>query len=571
MNLRARRCSLGPKALPRPGPNGLAGSGLKALLQTGLEGFRGSGLKALLQLGIKALLLVAVVGQAADPEQTLRRSGIGDVSTLDPHLWIDGWEGNIVQDLFQGLTELDGAVNVVPGIAESWNVGADGRTYEFVLRKDARWSDGVPITSADVVYSFQRIMDPATASPMASLLFLIENAREVNTGQTAVEDLGVRALDEHRVEVTLVEPAPYFTELIVHRGKLAPRHVIEKHGRGWARPGTMVTNGAYLLDEWVPQGHVRLVKNPTFHDADQVRLEVMYHIPMEDLATGLKQYRADEIDILTVIPPSRLDWARENLPDEVRFNPILGLDYYVFNTEKAPFNDERIRLALSMAVNREVITERITRGGEIPAYGIVPPGVLNYPESAEPTFKRQPHPERVQQARRLLAEAGFGPGNPLEFTLRYNTNEQHKRVAVAAVAMWKPLGVRVSLLNSEQRVLVADIRSGDFEVARASWFAEVRDPMTYLELLHSQSGPINRSRYSNAEYDQLVDSARRSTDLAQRAALMLQAEQMALEAQAILPINFYVGKRLVKPYVEGWTDNPRGIHLARYLSVVPSR
>ena len=207
---------------------------------------------------------------------------------------------------------------------------------------------------------------------------------------------------------------------------------------------------------------------------------------MEDLATGFKQYRANEIDILTVIPPSRLDWARQNLPNEVRFNAILGLDYYVFNTSKPPFNDQRVRQALSMALNREVITEKITRGGEIPAYGIVPPGVLNYPKHAQPAFKKRAYPERLRLARELLSEAGFGPGNPLEFTLRYNTNEQHKRTAVAAVAMWKPLAVKVSLLNSEQRVLVADIRAGEFDVARASWFAEVRDPMTYLELFHSE-------------------------------------------------------------------------------------
>jgi len=504
---------------------------------------------------------------AADPEQTLRRSGIGDPATLDPHRWVDGWEGNIVSDLFQGLTSLDAAVNVVPGVAESWEVSEDGRTYTFQLRKDAVWSDGRPITSADVVFSFRRILDPTTASPAAALLYLIKNSRSVNTGELPVDALGIIAISERVVAIELTEPAPYFPELIVHRGKLAPQHAIEKYGNQWARPGNMVSNGAFLLDEWIPQTHVRLVRNPRFHSADEVRLEVMYHAPAEDLSTGLRQYRADEIDILTVIPPGRLPWAKENLPEELHLVPILGLDYYVFNVNKPPFDDVRVRRALSMALNRELITQRITGAGEQPAYGLVPPGVFDYPNPGRADFADLPSSERARQAKALLAAAGYGPDNPLEFTLRYNTNEQHKRVAVAASSMWKQFGVKVNLLNNEMKVLVADIRAGDFELARASWFAEVRDAMTYLELLHSTSGPINQSGYNNKAFDDLVDAARMTPDIVARAELMRQAEQIAVDELPIMPINFYMARRLIKPRVKGWVDNNRGIHLARYLYV----
>lgn len=512
-----------------------------------------------------ALALVCFGATAADPEQTVRRSGIGDASTLDPHRWVDGWEGNIVMDLFQGLTTLDAEANVVPGVASGWEVSQDGLTYTFRLRKDARWSDGVSVTADDVVFSFRRILDPITASPAAALLYLIKNGQAVNTGAMPINALGVTAIDAATVAIELTEPAPYFPELIVHRGLLAPRHVIERHGDRWARPETMVSNGAFVLDDWIPQVHVRLLRNPAFHSAEQVRLEVMYHMPSEDLSTGLKQYRAGEIDILGVIPPGRLQWVKDNLPVDLHLTSILGLDYYVFNVSKPPFDDARVRRALSMALNREVITQRITGAGEQPAYGLVPPGVFNYPRPARATFADMPHNERVKQARALLAEAGFGPGNPLEFTLRYNTNEQHKRVAVAASAMWKQLGVKVSLLNNEMKVLVADIRAGDFQLARASWFAEVRDAMTYLDLLHSTSGPINQSGYDNEAFDALVDKARGSADLTARAELMRQAEQMAVDAQPIMPLNFYMARNLVRPRIKGWVDNNRGIHLARYL------
>ncbi len=408
-------------------------------------------------------------------------------------------------------------------------------------------------------------MDPTTASPSAALLYDIQGAQAVNTGQAPVETLAVRALDPRRVQIELKAPTPYFPELIVHRGLPAPRHAIEKHGRNWAKPGTLVSNGAYLLDEWVPQVHVRLTRNPRFFAADTVKLAAIYHMPAEDLDTGFRQYRAGEIDILTVIPPNRLDWARENLAAELHLTPIIGLDYYVFNVNRAPFDDVRVRRALSMAMNREVITQRITKGGEPPAYSLMPPDILNYPDGPTVDFAAWDHGQRVKRARELLAEAGFGPGQPLKFTLRYNTNEQHKRVAVAASAMWKQLGVEVALENSEAKVLVADIRAGDFQVARASWFGEVRDAMTYLELLHSDSGPINRSGFSDPKFDRLVDQARQTPDVAERARLMRAAEQIGLDQQPIMPINFYVSKRLIKPHVGGWVDNARGIHLARYL------
>ncbi len=522
------------------------------------------------QLGVVALVtvLLSTLAWPAFGERVLRRAGTGEPSTLDPHLWLDGWEGNIVQELFQGLTALDAAANVVPGAAESWTLSDDGKTYVFTLREGLTWSDGVPLTAEDFVYSFRRIVDPATASPMALYLFDIVHARAINAGTAPVEELAVRALDPLRVEITLERPVPYFPELIVHRGKPVPKHVVEKLGRQWTRPGNMVSNDAFRLESWTVQGPVKLVKNERFYDAENVDLDVMIHIPIEDLRSGLSRFRAGELDILPTFAPGELEWVKKNLSEQLHLVPVLGLHYYAFNTQKPPFNDARVRRALSMAMDRRILTERVLKGGEAPAFSLVPEGVRNYPDRAELSFKDDAMSARIGEAKSLLQQAGFGPGKPLKLQLRYTNSETHRQVAVATAAMWKRIGVRSELLNSEQRVLISKIRTGDFEVAQTRWYAEVRDPMTFVELLYSPAGPaINVSRYQNPDLDALIDRAKNTVDVGARAELILQAEQLALRDQGIAPIYFYMGKRLIQPWVKGWVDNPRGIHLARWLGV----
>lgn len=519
---------------------------------------------------IRALILVTVA-LSANAEVSIKRAGTGDPSTLDPHLWLDGWEGNIVQELFQGLTALDAAANVIPGAAESWTLSDDGKTYDFLLREGLTWSDGAPLEAADFVYSFQRIVDPETASPMALYLFDIDNAEAVNRGAMPLEALGVEAVDKRTVRIRLQRPVPYFPELIVHRGKPVPKHVVEKYGREWTRPGNMVSNDAFVLDSWTVQGPVKLVKNDRFFDADNVKLDAVYHIPIEDLRSGLNRFRAGELDILPTFAPGELEWVRKNLGDALHLVPVLGLHYYVFNTQLKPFDDARVRVALSLATDRRILTEKVLRGGEAPAFSLVPAGVENYPKHANLEFKDTPTGQRLQRAKSLLAEAGYSSSNPLELEIRYTNSETHRQVAVATAAMWKRIGVRARLLNSEQRVLLSKIRAGDFQVAQTRWYAEVRDPMTFIELLYSPSGPgINLSRYQDEQLDALVERARATVALDERAELIRQAETIALRDQAILPLYFYMGKRLVQPWVTGWVDNERGIHLARWLGVDPS-
>jgi oligopeptide transport system substrate-binding protein len=521
--------------------------------------------------GVMVLLLLATCGPGQAAERIVHRGSIGDPATLDPHKFVDPWESTVVMDLFIGLTSLTRDAKVVPGLAAGWDLSEDGREYTFHLRPDLEWSDGEPLDASDFVFSFRRILDPATASPFAYRLAIIANAVKVISGELAPDQLGVSAPDAATVVIRLEEPAPWFPEILIHRGLPAPRHAIEKFGDAWIRPGRMVSNGAFKLSEWVPNSHVRLDRNPGFHDAENVRLDAIYHHPATDLATALRQFRAGELDVIVTFPADQLDWVRENLPDSLRLVPGLGMHHYVVNTTRPPFDDVRVRLALAAAIDRNILTEKVLGAGEVAAVGLVPPGVTNYPERASAEFAAWSRPERIEYARTQLAAAGFSAASPLEVRLSYDTSDLNRRVAVAVAAMWKQIGVRVQLENMEAKVLIANVRNGDFDVSRYLWLAETSDPLSFLERLHSQAGPLNQSGYSDAAFDELLDDARATVDTLERAALLKTAEARALSAMPVIPLHYHAGRRLVAPHVKGWGDNARGISLARDLWIDEER
>ena len=498
----------------------------------------------------------------------LYRGNIGEPDSLDPHMTTSGYATNIIFEMFIGLTTLDTKARVVPGAAESWIVSEDGLTYVFTMRDGMLWSDGTPVTTHDYEYAFKRILNPETASRAAPMLYMIRNGRPINGGQMPVDDLGVTALDDRTLEIRLEAPTPFFLELIVHRGFPAPRWAIEEHGREWTRAENIVVNGAFKLKEWVPQTSVTVVRNPLFFDAENVALDEVVYYPTEDLTAAFNRYRAGDLDMLISFPPSQFDWIKENLPDDLRMTQNLGLEYITFNTTKAPFDDPRVRLALSMAIDRETITDRVMRGGEVPGYSLIPEGSRAGYQPAFAFYKDMSPAERVARAKDLLAEAGFGPDNPLSFSFRYNTQEVLRRVAAAVSLMWqRNLGAEVSLLNSDLNVLNADLRNGDYEVARYQWFGEHADPSTFLYLLESDAIGDNHSKYKNAEYDALMREMYATADIGTRMKLMHDAERIVMDEAPIVPLNYYVSKRLVKPYVSGIGDNVRGINLGRYISV----
>lgn len=514
--------------------------------------------------------LVFALGHATSAvaaEQVLRRSSTGEPQTLDPQLWLYGQDGNLAQDMFQGLTTVDAAARTIPGVAARWSVSADGKRYEFRLRDGLQWSDGRALDSADFLYSLRRQFDPRTASPSAALLYVIRNARAVNTGKAPVESLGVFAPDPRTVVIELEHPAPYLVDLLVHRAFPVPRHVIARHGRAWTRPEHFVSNGPFTLGEWKPGQHVRLVRNPRFHDAANVRLDAVMHIPIEDPRTALLRYRAGDLDVAVSLPSDMLETLKRDFGPQLRLVRQIGLEYLAFNTTRPPFDDVRVRRALSMALDRDTLTTRILRAGEPAAYCLVPPGVHGYPRGGCADFQSLGQARRMAEARRLLAAAGYGPDRPLTLRFRHPNSDTHRRLALAVSAMWQVLGVRSTLLGADLKAHQAALQQGDFDVARGAWYAEDTDPVSFLRLLDSRAGSMNLSRHADAQYDALLDRSDRIVDPAARAEALRAAEARAMTQQPLAPLYVYVSRRLVSPRVDGWVDNPRGVHVNRWLAV----
>ena len=516
-----------------------------------------------------AATLLAGVALPAQSQSVLRIANMGEPETLDPHHASGVWENRIIGDMFVGLTTEAADASVMPGAAERWDVSEDGITYTFTIR-DHLWSDGTPVTAGDFEFSLRRILAPETAAKYASILYPIKNAQALNGGDmTGMENLGVRAIDAKTLEITLESPTPYFVSQLTHYTAWpVPKHVVEALGNDWVKPGNMVSNGPFTLAEWTPNSQIRVVKNANFYDAANVALDEVIYYPGEDRAAAQQRFRAGEVDIATDFASDQIDWLRENLAAETRIAPYLGIYYYPFNAAKPPFDDARVRVALSMVVDRAAITDKVLRTGEVPAYSFVPPGTDNYGGGPSyVTWKDTPYAERVEQAKTLLAEAGYGPNNPLEVTLRYNTSENHKKIAIAVSSMWKQIGVDTELYNSEVSVHYADLQAGNFQVARAGWIADYNDAQNFLFLLQQSTGPLNYGNYDNAEFEALMNQAARTIDLAARAKLLAQAEAIAMEEQATLPIYYYVSKNLIAPHVKGWIDNTKDVHRRRWMSV----
>ena len=470
--------------------------------------------------------------------------------------------------MFMGLATEDAEAKAVPGAAESWQVSDDGLVYTFKLR-DHQWSDGEKVTAEDFVFAYRRILDPSFPAKYASILYPIKNAEALKSGELeGMENLGVRAIDDMTLEITLENPTPYLIGLLTHYTSFpVPKHKVEELGDDWVKPGNIVGNGAYTVTEWVPNSQITAVKNENFYDAANVKIDKVIYYPDEDRNAVTKRFRAGEIDYAADFASEQIDWLKANLPNETHVAPYLGLYYYSITNTREPFSDPRVREALSFAIDREAITDKVLKTGEIPAYSIVPPGTDNYGEPAELEWKDVAYPERVERAKGLLQEAGFGPDKPLSLKLIYNTSENHKKIAVAVASMWKQLGVQAELSNSEVKVHYNLLEENDFDVGRVGWIADYNDPQNFLFLLQSSSGKLNYARYSNPQYDELMNRAAATRDLDERAEVLRQAEALALKETAMVPIYYYVSKNLVQQYVEGWVENTKDIHRTRYISL----
>ncbi|WP_410001054.1 peptide ABC transporter substrate-binding protein [Tateyamaria omphalii] len=481
---------------------------------------------------------------------------LDEFSSFDPQIVEDTYGSDIVRDLFEGLYNQDADGNIVPGVALSHEASADNLTYTFTLRDNAVWSDGTPVTAGDFVYAWQRAVDPELASPYAWYMELmaIENGAAIVAGEMEPSELGVSAPDDRTLVVNLSKPLPYFTKMVTHATTFpSPKWVIEEHGAQWTRPENMVSNGAFVLEEHVPKERSVRVRNENYWDNENTVLEKVTTLVIGDDAQGLTRWRAGEVD-MTDIPAGQYPALAEEFPDEAFALPRLCNYYFNFNLASGPeaFQDVRVRQALALAVDREVIVERVLQGGQFPAFNFTPAATADF-EMPDIEMASMTQAERDEKARELLAEAGYGEGGePLSFKYLYNTNEAHQQVAIVATQMWKQkLGIDVTLENQEWKVFLETRSAQNYDMARGAWCGDYNEASTFLDLLTTESG-YNDAKFSNARVDELMAEAKSSSD---PQPLYTEVEQIVAAEMPVIPIYHYSTNVMLSDAIQGWPMN----------------
>ncbi|MFM5139902.1 peptide ABC transporter substrate-binding protein [Aeromonas rivipollensis] len=522
---------------------------------------------ALISLPALAAQVPAGTKLLPSAQQTFVRNIGTEPASIDPQMVEESAGSDIVNDLFEGLYTLDGDGKLQAAGALGYELDDTGTIYTFKLRPDAKWSNGEPVTAADYVYGWQRAADPKNASNYAWFIELtgVANASEVVQGKKSPETLGIKALDDHTLQITLKAPVPFFLKTLSHYTTFpAPRATIEKFGHEWVKPGNIVSNGAFALKAWTPNERLIAERNPHYWDNEHTVLNKVIYLEIVSDTAAYNRYRASELHY-TTYPLEQYQQIKRQSPDELVSAPMLATYYYVFNTQRKPFDDVRVRKALSLAIDRDTITEKILGQGQLSAFSLTPPSVDGF-ELKRPASELMSKEARIKQAKALLAEAGYGPQNPLDVDILYNTNEGHKKIALAISSMWKHnLGVKAELNNMEWKTMVSALNEGDFGVSRYSWNGDYNDASTFLDIMTSSSS-ANSGKWFNKKYDALLAKAHDAKDPAERNRLYQQAEALIDEEAPIAPVYFYVKSRLLKPFVKGYPyHNPQDLVYAKDL------
>jgi len=388
-------------------------------------------------------------------------------------------------------------------------------------------------------------------------------------GKVRPEEIGVKALDRRTLQIEMLYQTPYITNLLMHQTCYAvPRHVVEKYGDDWLKPENFVSNGPFLLKAWVPNDHIHVVKNPRFFGAAEVKLNEVYYFPTQDASSALKRFRAGELDVANRCPtPDEVPLLRKTNPAEIRINPFIATYFIVVNQRRKPFDDVRVRMALAMALDRETLTDKVIRIGQIPAYNVVPPGMPGYSYAAQMRFKALPMAARLEKAKALLAEAGFGPKNPLRFDFSVYNSKEFRRWSIVLQFMWRAVGVDMRILPLDAQILYDYLRKKDFDLASAGWIADYRDPKNYAFLFQTSSTDLNYGSYHNLRYDELIAQSDTIRDPAARLRTIAEAEQMLLDDCGVIPLMHDVTRDMVSRQVKGWIPNVINMNRSRYLSL----
>lgn len=521
-------------------------------------------------LGFLFLALAAIAQPAcAEGEKILHRGNGAEPETLDPHLSVGVSEYSIQLDIFEGLVSYSAKGEIVPGAAQSWEISQDGKTYIFNLRENGKWSNGQKVVAEDFVYSLARALDPKTAAEYAPILDVIVGAEAFRKGTDKnFASVGVKALSPLKLEVKLNNSTPYFLGMLRHNIAM-PVHkpTVEKFGDKWTRPGNLVGNGAFALKTWTPNNSIVLSKNPHYWDNGKTKVDQVIYYPHEYTTEELKKFRAGELHATYDVPADQMQWLEENMKDELRNTPYVGVYYFAVNLTKEPFGKSKeLRRALSLAIDREIMVEKVTKSDELPAYSYVPQ--MDGYQIQEADFKSWPQDKKNEEAKKLLAAAGYGPDKPLVAEILYNTSENNKKIAIAAAVMWKKaLGVETILVNQEWKVYLESRFQKNYQLARTSWVADYLDPINFLDQFTSDAGDRNILGYNNPAYDNLIKESHTIADQAKRMKVLEQAERLLVDDVVLIPIYHYTTQHMVSKKVTGWEDNVLDLHLSRFMDL----
>jgi len=500
---------------------------------------------------------------------TLNRGNDTDPSTLDQQLTTTVQEDRVLRDLYEGLVAQDSQGKAIPGAAKAWEISADGLNYTFHMRENAKWSNGDPVTAGDFEFSFKRLMNPETAAGYASILYAIKNAEEIATGKRPVDELGVKALDDQTLRITLNAPTPYFIELLTHNTAYpVNQKAVKEFGSKFTQPGHMISNGAYQLVSFNPNDKITLKKNPFYWDAEHVQIDQVNWVPFQDRSSCMRRFEAKEIDICSDVAAEQMDYVKNSLGQEFHQAPLLGIYYIDIKGEPdSKLRDPRVRQAISMTIDRDFLSQEVWRGTMLPAGSMVPPGINDYVADAPKlSFANQDILDREDKAKQLLEEAGVAPGS-VSIVLRYSTSENHKNTMAAIADMLKGIGINASLDEVDGTTYFNYFQQkGMFDIARDGWIGDYNDPNSFLSLFTTDSY-FNYAQWSDKTYDALMAKSQSTTDLNERGKTLADAEKILLEKGAVVPLLYYSSTALVADKIKGYDDNLMNSHATRWLSI----